>query len=767
MSEHATETDQPMQSGAVQPPEGGLPQQQAQAPAAQQMSVIAQRLVEAFNITPEQAAQLEQVLPAMCQVLQSAQQEPPAEPSPTELQPQPAIGGRGQFPTLECKDQFAPMPGEEYPGVLPMGEDFDPDDLVVALIYQGVPEEEAMAMVLEMMQQAAYEMELEETEGLDSTTENDRWLGSLIQRYLPSVLSNMAEQPGFAQPQFAQPAPSMWDYARSLRAAQRTGLGLAQRTPELGRAAAQRAFGRAEPMAETLAREVPAHFRKVRFPWLNSVDCKDMVSDSIVLDMIEDSIQVRDGVLHGHAVATANMVQDYKGKSVLKDAAELEKACKYARSLPITDQHPDDGIVTNQGDIKGWTSPPVWNGDKRHIEVDVEIFDGKLISKIQGGNTDVSIGFFCDLDETTGEFDGKKYAAIQRNIVLNHLAAGLKKGNGRCPDGVCGIKIEDTKTEIEPDGDCEFCGPSAIDTKPYEHLPCVGDSHYDWLMKDAAVSDKRLTAEGRKALPDSVFCGPGRSFPVPDCDHYTAALRMLPRYEGPGDRNKIRACIIGKGRKLDCPGANEMDVNVWDPTQDAAILKRAIESGAGKNTTAVAAGEYRLLPGMPDTHDHTATLDKDGNGTSSETDNHRHEIKEMVVQLTEGHDHQLVPAENTEDKQMNEAEVKKDTAPKQEATDAGAGGATATGTESGAAPQPETDEAAKLVARERTRLVDAIMDADPPKAREHYEKKTIDELEEIRALLSTRKDSTIPSGSSGARKAIDDAYSALEEKLRR
>ena len=39
----------------------------------------------------------------------------------------------------------------------------------------------------------------------------------------------------------------------------------------------------------------------------------------------------------------------------------------------------------------------------------------------------------------------------------------------------------------------------------------------------------KLTTKQRKKLKTSTFCGPGRSFPVNDCAHYTAALRLLNR----------------------------------------------------------------------------------------------------------------------------------------------------------------------------------------------------------------------------------------------
>jgi hypothetical protein len=52
--------------------------------------------------------------------------------------------------------------------------------------------------------------------------------------------------------------------------------------------------------------------------------------------------------------------------------------------------------------------------------------------------------------------------------------------------------------------------------------------------------------------------GPNRSFPVNDCTHYTAALRMLNRSKfSSATKAKIKKCIINKGIKLGCKGAKE------------------------------------------------------------------------------------------------------------------------------------------------------------------------------------------------------------------
>jgi len=62
----------------------------------------------------------------------------------------------------------------------------------------------------------------------------------------------------------------------------------------------------------------------------------------------------------------------------------------------------------------------------------------------------------------------------------------------------------------------------------------------------------RLSTAQRKKLKGSTFCGPKRSFPVPDCAHVTAAKRLIGRYKGPGDKDKIMACVKRKEKTLNC-----------------------------------------------------------------------------------------------------------------------------------------------------------------------------------------------------------------------
>ena len=65
-----------------------------------------------------------------------------------------------------------------------------------------------------------------------------------------------------------------------------------------------------------------------------------------------------------------------------------------------------------------------------------------------------------------------------------------------------------------------------------------------------------LTTKQRKGLKSSTFCGPNRSFPVPDCKHVGTAKAYLNRSNfGKSTKQKIAACINRKAKQLGCtPG---------------------------------------------------------------------------------------------------------------------------------------------------------------------------------------------------------------------
>ena len=90
----------------------------------------------------------------------------------------------------------------------------------------------------------------------------------------------------------------------------------------------------------------------------------------------------------------------------------------------------------------------------------------------------------------------------------------------------------------------------------------IQDASFDWYLLDSALSfelgDKALTAEQRKELPDSAFCGPERSFPVNDCAHVTAARRLIGRAKlSDSQKAKVLACVDRKAKSMSCDKSAE------------------------------------------------------------------------------------------------------------------------------------------------------------------------------------------------------------------
>jgi len=69
--------------------------------------------------------------------------------------------------------------------------------------------------------------------------------------------------------------------------------------------------------------------------------------------------------------------------------------------------------------------------DGKFVSADLMINDPTMVADIENGRLhDISCGYSCKLDHTSGVFEGQPYDAIQRSIRYNHVAV-LPKGKGR------------------------------------------------------------------------------------------------------------------------------------------------------------------------------------------------------------------------------------------------------------------------------------------------------------------------------------------------
>ena len=108
--------------------------------------------------------------------------------------------------------------------------------------------------------------------------------------------------------------------------------------------------------------------------------------------------------------------------------------------------------------------------------------------------------------------------------------------------------LEDSKNEEEEDEEETLDPPQQEDSQDI-----------DWEILDLALSatmhqqDAQLTTEQRNELPDSAFCGPDRSFPVPDCAHVTAARRLIGRAKvSDSVKKEIMSCVDAKASNMKC-----------------------------------------------------------------------------------------------------------------------------------------------------------------------------------------------------------------------
>jgi hypothetical protein len=115
------------------------------------------------------------------------------------------------------------------------------------------------------------------------------------------------------------------------------------------------------------------------------------------------------------------------------------------------------------------------------------------------------------------------------------------------------------------------------------------DAFYAEMEKelDEIGSDAKLSTAQRKKLPNSAFCGPNRSFPVPDCAHVTASRKLI------GDaklasttKTKILASISRKAKALGCADKKEeVKPEVKEEVKEQEVKKQELTCDTFKALT--------------------------------------------------------------------------------------------------------------------------------------------------------------------------------------
>lgn len=100
------------------------------------------------------------------------------------------------------------------------------------------------------------------------------------------------------------------------------------------------------------------------------------------------------------------------------------------RMVPICDGHPSEDVTTeNVRDLQiGTVGDSIVVDGQRFLRANVCLTDKKAIAGIKGGRDQVSCGYWADVVDDEGEYDGERYDSRQTNIRYNHLAANIEAG---------------------------------------------------------------------------------------------------------------------------------------------------------------------------------------------------------------------------------------------------------------------------------------------------------------------------------------------------
>lgn len=113
----------------------------------------------------------------------------------------------------------------------------------------------------------------------------------------------------------------------------------------------------------------------------------------------------------------------------LPDEVFKKESLESYKGKPIVITH-DAGLITKKNvhdeQIGTILSEGYKSGDD--VRADIIVHDTDALKR--SGLKELSLGYNLDLDETPGEWNGQHYDAIQRNIIINHLALVLEARAG-------------------------------------------------------------------------------------------------------------------------------------------------------------------------------------------------------------------------------------------------------------------------------------------------------------------------------------------------
>jgi hypothetical protein len=196
------------------------------------------------------------------------------------------------------------------------------------------------------------------------------------------------------------------------------------------------------------------------------------------------------GFLKVPVYAARTGIQKYMDKdgSVLReyrppDEVFSEVSMKSMANAPITNNHPKEMVTPDNAKnlMVGYLDGTIQIIDNKFLKGYAIITDAQTINEVKEGKVEVSMGYDVSLDFVSGEYEGEKYDAIQRNIIYNHIAIVDKGRAGK------EVRLRlDSKDAILIDNNFEMKGESMkikLGDKEFEVNDELGKAINEMLAK--------------------------------------------------------------------------------------------------------------------------------------------------------------------------------------------------------------------------------------------------------------------------------------------
>ncbi|MDR1039253.1 MAG: DUF2213 domain-containing protein [Deltaproteobacteria bacterium] len=278
---------------------------------------------------------------------------------------------------------------------------------------------------------------------------------------------------------------------------------------------------------------------------------------------------------------------------VYRPAEELEKAARSFDNLPLLLMHHPDSADSPQIEFRVGSVGSNGEFVRPYLDNSIAVTVQEAIDAVESGACrELSCAYFYDPDPTPGEFEGKRYDLVQRNIRGNHVAL---VDEGRCGPDVAvadakeakmGTELTDTLSKVEEVGAELQAAAAAVREGVAEAVQAaVGEAGIPAPDSEPEpAAEPKADQEPEEAGPKAADSG-GEEPKDPASDSDPAAevaawLDTLPDQEGAGKARELISALVARlEAQAPAPAAQVPD---QDPEGSPEIVREDAEPGEGE-----------------------------------------------------------------------------------------------------------------------------------------------------------------------------------------